>query len=490
MIAVDAEETVQRLGVRPGYRLLTYRAVGLPYWEMPLRCRLLEKTTISTMDEFVLRCVEAELRRPVEIASFLGLSDRVLAVVMGRLVTAGHITPAKPNSSADVEYSLSQRGQRMLADAGEIVPVERTLPVAFDGLLRRFTLVDQTLRWRPRDLREHDVMPIPAFPADPPEVGPSCTLDVSAALAAATESAEFDLLSVLALDGRREQFYVCATAMIFESKEDGEVSVHFAIDGRPSDSHDLAFARAEGKSKLGILDVLSKVDGPAERLLTSDTLARRADDPKSASLRQASDILQTTITDLQHRLPEADLDARETLAEQISDLEVRLDQTQAELALHPVRFLEVFEHAEVLQSALRTAQDRLLIVSPWIRSTVVNREFLSELEGCLGRGVSVWIGHGIDDGADASERERSAERSLASLADSYENFQISRLGDTHAKVLVVDRAYVVVTSFNWLSFRGDPQRPFRDERGTMVRIPVEIDRIFEEYRDRIEDARS
>ena len=50
-----------------------------------------------------------------------------------------------------------------------------------------------------------------------------------------------------------------------------------------------------------------------------------------------------------------------------------------------------------------------------------------------------------------------------------------RFGDTHAKVLVCDRSFAIVTSFNWLSFRGDPRRSFRDERGMHVGLPEFID---------------
>jgi len=45
------------------------------------------------------------------------------------------------------------------------------------------------------------------------------------------------------------------------------------------------------------------------------------------------------------------------------------------------------------------------------------------------------------------------------------------MSDTHAKVLVSDSAFAIFTSFNWLSFVGDPKRTFRDERGLLVRKP-------------------
>ena len=55
--------------------------------------------------------------------------------------------------------------------------------------------------------------------------------------------------------------------------------------------------------------------------------------------------------------------------------------------------------------------------------------------------------------------------------DSPDLFHMTRLGDTHAKVLVCDSHFSIITSFNWLSFRGDEQLEFRDERGYYVGLP-------------------
>lgn len=65
-----------------------------------------------------------------------------------------------------------------------------------------------------------------------------------------------------------------------------------------------------------------------------------------------------------------------------------------------------------------------------------------------------------------------------------------RLGDTHAKVLVVDQTFCVVSSFNWLSFRGDPNRTFRDEQGVYITMPAVIDDVYEKNMRRVLDASS
>jgi hypothetical protein len=73
---------------------------------------------------------------------------------------------------------------------------------------------------------------------------------------------------------------------------------------------------------------------------------------------------------------------------------------------------------------------------------------------------------------------------LEKLADKYEGLRIKRLGDTHAKVLVSDHVFGVVTSFNWLSFRGTQSRAFRDERGIYFSKPDLVDSLFNDYRPR------
>ena len=51
---------------------------------------------------------------------------------------------------------------------------------------------------------------------------------------------------------------------------------------------------------------------------------------------------------------------------------------------------------------------------------------------------------------------------------------------THEKVLIFDDT-VVTGSFNWLSFKGDPNRTFRMEEGTLVQIPSEVDKAYKQY---------
>jgi hypothetical protein len=79
-----------------------------------------------------------------------------------------------------------------------------------------------------------------------------------------------------------------------------------------------------------------------------------------------------------------------------------------------------------------------------------------------------------------SQADKKAEQALMSISRRHKNFVFKKLGNTHAKVLVCDRAFIVTGSFNWLSFLGDAGRTYRDEQSTLVEIPEHIDDVYKE----------
>lgn len=481
---MSAEEVARRLGKSPGYQLLTFRDVGLPYWEVPLKTRVLVNKQIPVLDEFVLKSVHADLRGSSEIGQFLGLPERVVEAVMGELVASGHLAPLPPEESGGFRYTLTQRGSAVLGTSEETRPEERTITLAYDGLRRTFCIVDRVLQWRPQDLKSQEILEIPAFPPDPPDPGPDETSEVAELLREIPEFKDTELLSVLGLSDKRRKFFVRAVALVDQSVDSGDISVRFAVDGRPSEAHDRAFALSEGKRKLGIVASLKQGTEAVERVLGRDLVRKRTEDREASALHRATENLRREVIELEARLDAAEGDD-EPVRQRLESLEQRLQAAESALTRVPVRLLEVHEHPDLLTQALETAQDRLLIVSPWIRAAVVNEDFLGRLDECAERGVRISIGYGMADDKAPFDRDEQAERQLLDLADRHERLCVVRLGDTHAKVLLVDREFVVITSFNWLSFRGDARRPFRDERGTLVAVTDEIDRIYDDYAQRM-----
>ena len=47
-------------------------------------------------------------------------------------------------------------------------------------------------------------------------------------------------------------------------------------------------------------------------------------------------------------------------------------------------------------------------------------------------------------------------------------------GDTHQKILVCDRSFGVLGSFNWLSYRGERDKEYRNETNILLRDPASV----------------
>ena len=102
----------------------------------------------------------------------------------------------------------------------------------------------------------------------------------------------------------------------------------------------------------------------------------------------------------------------------------------------------------------------------------------------------MYIGYGIsaEETQDLhSQRDRAARENLHQLAQKYSNFFLLRLGNTHAKVLIKDSDFAAVASFNWLSFKGDPARAFRDEQGILIHSGL-VEQKFKELIQRFTES--
>ncbi|MBN8903035.1 MAG: hypothetical protein J0H57_18560, partial [Rhodospirillales bacterium] len=156
------------------------------------------------------------------------------------------------------------------------------------------------------------------------------------------------------------------------------------------------------------------------------------------------------------------------------------ERAERELATLKVRPIAVYEHPPLLQQALDTAQTRLLIISPWITPAVVDQHFVRRLRAALERGVKVRIGYGLHSHRQARPKPNDAEKALSEISTRNSALEFVWLGNTHAKILLKDSEWFVVSSFNWLSFRGDPGRTFREEWGMFVGVSSVVDKYHDE----------
>ena len=475
-LLMQAEEVAERFaGARPGYRLCDFSQVGLPIYRLTLRATVLARKPLPPIDEFVLKALDADVGDVDGVSNLLGLERVVVRSVVAELMRSESVCLLAPEGSRQQRLALTEKGKRALLEAATITPEGASLPLEFDGILRQ--PISRTIipAVAPRELKELGYLDIPPHPSKPPTVEDLDELAVQRVIDALGRGVGKRILSIDRIE-RRQRYYVPGVALIYRSDDGASVQVGFFVDGREMPEHDRVFAETGGVDRLGISRQVLSESSPDAKGFLGEVLDNADEVYEQVSriheeLRPASAELETALSSV------VDEDVGD---EGVTVLRRRVEDLERQLNQFEVRQLEVYEHPKILSRAIEEAQERFLVVSPWVRDGVVNRGFLDAFEEMLRRGVETYVAYGIGD-RDRPDIDHRADQALLELRKRYANFHLKKLGNTHAKVLVCDARFAVMGSFNWLSFRGDPDRTFRDEAGVLLTLPNEIDSIFMRY---------
>jgi PLD-like domain len=482
---MNREEAARRYAERPGFQLISARDAALPLFRVTLRVVVLEVQDIPVVEQFVLRAIGSELNLPREIASFLGVSQRLIDSAIVNLLRSDDLLLAGgsiPGVREDEHrLVLTRKGQRTLEELRTVLPVQVEVKLFIDALTKQITADGSFPRVPGRALPNLGLMEIVPASRWRPDLSDFQRDAVARALGErGLGRGRRQLLTVLSVERRERFFRTDVVALAYTSEHGPEKQVAVVVAGVESSPHEIALAQVCGErwrdlfaddpaGDREIESLLHGVPKPPPAAHTAGIAARRED--ALAELEGAAALAGERAS------PAADADEAAAV-KQFKDAESALDA-------FTVRWVEVYEHRSYLQQALREATKRILIVSPWITRSVVDERFLADLEAAMKRGADVYIGYGLGD---AKENDAWAVRRLEELDKEWGRLHLLRLGNTHAKVLVCDSTYAIVGSFNWLSFSGDPERTFRDERSTYVAIPAKVDDLFVSYQRQFDVA--
>lgn len=159
-------------------------------------------------------------------------------------------------------------------------------------------------------------------------------------------------------------------------------------------------------------------------------------------------------------------DKRERLSKEVieSKLESALDLSEGAM-------LEVGEHKRYFIYVLKNAKKHIYIQSPWVRHNVL--EIYKEyIQSALEKGIKITIKYGMQKRSekDKQEIDEEALTYLNELKAKYPNFSLKHDYD-HSKILICDDEFMIVGSFNWLSFGGENKggEALRGETSTIIK---------------------
>jgi predicted ABC-type ATPase len=112
------------------------------------------------------------------------------------------------------------------------------------------------------------------------------------------------------------------------------------------------------------------------------------------------------------------------------------------------------DHRSVLRDALETAQRHVVIVSPFLTEAVIAADDIeAEIRTAVRRGVLIRI---VSD-PQLNRDQAAFERCVRRLENAGAQVRPAATQGVHSKILLVDRSWLVVGSFNWLSAVRQPE---------------------------------
>ncbi|MFI9786087.1 hypothetical protein ACIHEI_21700 [Kitasatospora sp. NPDC051984] len=456
----DSLLAVRFHNARPGLELITIIDAALPVTPVTVAVEAQERKQLPLLDEFVLRLVSANIRTPESIGGILGLETSMVAKAVSDQFSHDHLVYGRPQPGTkphQYPLRLTGKGQRAANELTVTRPQRSDMPFIWDRLLRKVRPYDRQSVITKRRATEDDLLLLPAVENTEIQPGDLSLAELNLLLKDREDQRE--ILAVRRVTQTPAPRFIPAKVLVYADEDRTDLQLGVVVDGELSHPHEIALLNHGGAQALGI----NVEPAPPRPTLTADLERIRV--PLAEVTRQRADA------------------AAHMRATPLSAAPHQPEPVQDE-----IRAISVFEHPDLLDEALTSARRRILLISPWVKRKIITTDFLSKLEGRLRAKVSVDIAYGYS--SDESESDHDAIRRLTNLADRYpQHFHFSRLKSTHAKVLLFDDVWIT-TSFNWLSFKGDRNRTFRSEEGTLVRGRASADEHYQRYLDQIDAERA
>ncbi len=479
----------------PGYKLADFYEAAFPSYAIQLQVLMQVKRPLPVLEEFILKTADAGMTTVADIAGVLGLEHSTVEAGLDQLQRRDYLYfKASSEISKSIPILITNKGRSALKELFMSEPEPSNYSVCMDaltGLLYKSQPLAQ-----PKDIRELEIHPIPTY-IPTPKLEQIHFLSLKRLVAEAQRDLppladKRELVDILEIE-KSWTAYRRMRILQYVRESDGAVLVQVFDRGDRSIEHEAALINMESKM-LRPLRAVKQSDvpqmGPSELSVINAKSVEAArqislEKPKiTQEIATKNQILEQTKNLQSSELAQDRREATfhiDELNQQIASLEARLKEMEAQAETTEV--LQMYEHRPKLIEALRVAKSQVIIVSPWLNSDAVDYELRQEIAKTLQKGVSISIAYGFGEETPA---EKKTVQKLKDLAEKKKGqLKLYRVGDLHSKVLICDHEFMVLTSFNWLSFAGDPMRGARIEDGMLTRDKNAIAEKIQEWTARM-----
>lgn len=142
--------------------------------------------------------------------------------------------------------------------------------------------------------------------------------------------------------------------------------------------------------------------------------------------------------------------------------------------------IEVDEHKKYFIYVLENAKSHIYIQSPWINWRTL-QIYKDDIQGAIKRGVKVIIKYGMKprNRFDKAGIDNESKSFFGNLDKDF--FRLINTDD-HSKIVICDEDFMIMGSFNWLSFGGGNEKDARGETSSINMNKAEIKKQIEKFK--------
>ncbi len=477
----------------PGCDLVGEFEAGVPVYKIQLKANAQKYQQVPVIPQFVLRLIELGINSDVEIAQALGIGPEFVRKALGYL---DHERLISQNFEASrLTFITTDRGKRALHEAITAM-YSAYFDIQVDGFTRKISSLDMPSLHDGPNLKKNGAHLLNPTPKARPTLESlhENLSDLELIFRDQLEdlNTKDRLIEILDI-GRPRLMYKPVNVLVFRDRVTKRLYLrvfegYFSI----SEYEQILMKREQDGNSVIPEDLLVPAAEAVQSELTQKLLPEIN---KVEQIHQQIQDYEAEKESLQaslNVLPEAEQPTKDIVTgktKRIEELETEVQKLRALSERDkPVRGNE---HRQILKDALTSAQQIVMIISPWIRQDSVDREISGLIQKAIERGVIILIGYGMP----LRSRESKEDYLDESVAKAFEKIKkgpngnklkVEWLGNTHEKILVCDRSFCVVTSFNWLSYRGD--KGFRKEMGTYFENPKMVQEVTDDVLKRFKSA--
>lgn len=474
----------------PNAELIKYVYAAFPVYKVQLKVTLLQKKKIGIIEEFVLKLMNIPINNIDIISNILGIEENLVTDAIANLYKDDLIN-VRNNTPL-----INDKGRDTLKDAEMIVPQQVSFHFLIDGftgkaLPNKSSFTSQEVK----DKNFHVLIP----DKEQPTLQDISFSDISNLIKRHSKdnmdsTFQGDLISIDEIE-KTYKMYKKRSLLVFIYK-DNKIDVKI-FDGydREVDYENILLKMQESNINQIPFDIKNPIldnTNTQDKSLVNDKLIKDATVHlhTSKTNKFSTDTLTQLIAShekaLKHseELPEEEIMSK---TQEIKILKKQLEQLEEKNLKHSsnTRFIETYEHRTILLDSLKKAKKLVVILSPWIKFSGFDHELQNSIKIAIQKGIKVVIGYGIAEKDDSDPRAINIIKEMQKSRFG-KNLILKKLGNTHEKVLLVDGIYTVITSFNWLSFQGNPNWGFRQESGIYTENQETINEIIQSINFRMD----